>query len=49
MFGNLRTEICKVIGNVTKQSLTITNYLIGLKAFSFYLVYIKEKTDAQYC
>jgi hypothetical protein len=43
MFGTLRTEIFKVIGNVTQQSLTIiNNYFLGLEAFSFYHVYIKE-------
>jgi hypothetical protein len=42
MFGTLRTEICKVIGNLTKQSLTIiNNYFLGLEAFSLYHVYIK--------
>jgi hypothetical protein len=43
VFGNLRTEICKVIGNVTQQSLTIiNNYFLGLEAFSLHPVYINE-------
>jgi len=43
MSGTLRTEICKVIVNVTKQSLTIMcNYFLGLEAFGFCHVYIKE-------
>jgi len=43
MFGNLRTEISKVIGDETQQSLiNIKNYFLGLEAFSLYHVYIKE-------
>jgi hypothetical protein len=44
MFGTMRTEICKVIGNVIYQSLIIiNNYFLGLEAFSLYHVYIKRQ------
>ena len=44
MFGTMRTEICKVIGNEIYQSLIIiNNYFLGLEAFSLYRVYIKVR------